>query len=165
MGGRDPTSTDRVPKKSGFGYPTGADLVPKSRVSDWTICIWWFFKLCSAHVSGIEFWALENLTKFSGTRSITIYILTGVPSAILEITNDNINQPAEFYARIANNQMKMAYKQGKYLNDFLMEALKVLDEESFQLSEDEQDEIEKLLYLYYIHGVLTNHPKDHSTNK
>ena len=50
--------------------------------------------------------------------------LTGVPSAILEITNDNINQPAEFYARIANNQMKMAYKQGKYLNDFLMEALK-----------------------------------------
>ena len=61
--------------------------------------------------------------------------------------------------------MKMAYKQGKHLNDFLMEALKVLDEESFQLSEDEQDEIEKLLYLYYIHGVLTNHPKDHSTNK
>ena len=59
--------------------------------------------------------------------------ITGVPSAILEITNDHINQSPDYYARIANNQMEMAYEQGKFLHDFLSETLKVLDEESFIL--------------------------------
>lgn len=76
--------------------------------------------------------------------------MTGVPSAILDITNNNINQSPDYYARIANNQMKMVQKQGKFLNQFLAKALDVLEEESENLSEAEYNEIEKFMYLFEI---------------
>ena len=91
--------------------------------------------------------------------------VTGVPSAIIDITNDHVNQAPDYYARIANNQMEMVYKQGKFINDFLTEALKVLDEESFKLSIDEQEEIEKILYVHFIFNAVMSHPKDETTAK
>ena len=95
--------------------------------------------------------------------------MTGVPAAVLEITNGQINESPDYYARIANNQMKMVQNQGKFLTEFLNQAYNTMDEESSKLTKKEVEDIEKFLYLFEIYNFYEDSelqkPKGKTTNK
>lgn len=104
------------------------------------------FGLILAPFGGI---ALTTVAMSMGIASV----ITAVPSAVIDITNDHINQPPDFYARIANNQMQMVQQQGLFISGFLSVAHGVITEEAPQLTETEIEEIEKFMYIYDVYLI------------
>ncbi len=99
------------------------------------------------------------LSPFGGVALTTTAIglgmasaMTGVPSAVLEITNTHINRSPDYYARIANNQMRMVQNQGRFIKDFLDQAIHFMEADFDQLTPQDIDEIEKFLYIFEIYN-------------